>query len=231
MEQRSAEILTAVVREFIESGEPVSSEFLFKNYGFGIKPAMIRWELNELADQGYLDQPHHASGRVPSDRGYEHFAREVLMAERARRDRDLDQFIMRGAWHDLIGELSEELGAVGAAMRPRDGLLFKGFLENLVDNLEWDSRDDLKTILRDFDELDARSEAFVRTTDSDFLKIFIGRSPLTRSNWLSVVMGDYEIDGERILLCAIGPKRMDYEKAVALFKGLKEHHKPDTNHD
>lgn len=231
MEKRSADILTAVVREFIESGEPVSSDFLFKHYGFGIKPAMIRWELNELTDQGFLEQPHHAAGRIPSDRGYEHFAGEVLMAERARLHREFDRFLMRGAWQDLIGGLSEELGAVGAALRLRDGLIFKGFLENLVDNLEWDSRDELKTILRDFDEIESRSEALSRTKESDFLKIFIGRSPITRSNSLSVVMGDYEIDGQQILLCAIGPKRMDYEKAIALFKGLKEHHKPHTNHD
>ena len=57
----------------------------------------------------------------------------------------------------------------------------------------------------------------------DSIQVFIGKkSPITRSEALSVIVGDYEVDGERVLLCAIGPKRMNYEKSARIFKGLKQ---------
>src|SRR5690242_2022694 len=80
---RSFEILEAAIREFITTGDPVSSSLLYKRHNFGIRPAMIRAELSELAERGYLEQPYHSAGRVPSNRGYEFFAERVIAAERA----------------------------------------------------------------------------------------------------------------------------------------------------
>ena len=67
MTDRTAQILEAAIQEFINTGEPVSSGLLYDRYDFGIKPAMIRLELDELEDGGYLEQPHHSAGRVPTD--------------------------------------------------------------------------------------------------------------------------------------------------------------------
>src|SRR3989338_10924172 len=80
MFDRTADILEAVIEEFINGGEPVSSSHLYKRHNFGIKPAMIRLELEKLADEGFLEQPHHSAGRVPTDRGYEFFAERALEA-------------------------------------------------------------------------------------------------------------------------------------------------------
>lgn len=52
MRERTKEILEAGVRQFIKTGLPITSERLFEEYDFGIKPAMIRCELNALDEEG-----------------------------------------------------------------------------------------------------------------------------------------------------------------------------------
>lgn len=225
MEERTQNILEAAVREFIRIGEPVSSRWLYDNYDFGIKPAMIRFELNALTDHGYLAQPHHSSGRVPTNRGYEFFAEHILESEAGGTafDRRLGELFEKMEWRDFLTELSRDLGLLGIAAEPREGLVHKDGLENLVAHLEWKSRSEIKAVIRDFEEFEERLGAAREVlADDDFIKVFIGRkSPVTRSECLAVVAGDYEAENERILLFAIGPKRMDYEKTARIFKGLK----------
>lgn len=222
MNVRSSDILRAVVREYIAGGDPISSEQLFQSYDFGIRPAMIRLELNDLTEQGYLEQPHHASGRIPSDKGYEFFVQEILAEPDTVRNQHWNDLFERQDWPELMTRMSEELGVVGAAMAEHHGLLFKGFLENLLDHMDWDTRDDLKRIVRDFEELDDRlREAKRLLAEDEFLKVFIGRNPIAESEQLSVMLADYDVDGERMFLCAIGPKRMDYERSAKILKGLK----------
>ena len=78
MNDRASQILEAVIQEFIDTGEPVSSGSLYNKYDFGIKPAMIRLELDALEDGGYLEQPYHSAGRIPTDTGYEFYAKRAL---------------------------------------------------------------------------------------------------------------------------------------------------------
>src|SRR3989344_8388484 len=113
LNSRTTDILRAAVAEFIRPGERVGSEWLYQNYDFGIKPAMIRLELNDLADQGYLEQPHHAAGRVPSDKGYAFFANEVLVAAESKISNNLMRLFKERAWAAFLDEMSEDLGVLG----------------------------------------------------------------------------------------------------------------------
>jgi heat-inducible transcriptional repressor len=73
MEPRKQEILKAVIHEFTYSAVPVGSQALVSRYFVKLSPATIRSELAELADLGYLVQPHTSAGRIPTDRGYRYF--------------------------------------------------------------------------------------------------------------------------------------------------------------
>src|SRR4030081_129413 len=73
MENRKQAILRAVVKEFTTSAMPVGSQALQSRYFVNLSSATIRSELAELADLGYLAQPHTSSGRVPTDSGYRYF--------------------------------------------------------------------------------------------------------------------------------------------------------------
>lgn len=73
MESRKQAILRAVVNEFTTSAVPVGSQALQSRYFVNLSSATIRSELAELADLGYLTQPHTSAGRVPTDSGYRYF--------------------------------------------------------------------------------------------------------------------------------------------------------------
>src|SRR6266487_3411821 len=73
MEPRKQEILKAVVREFTVTAEPVGSHALVSRHFLNLSSATVRNELSELADLGYLVQPHTSAGRIPTDMGYRYF--------------------------------------------------------------------------------------------------------------------------------------------------------------
>src|SRR5258707_3308489 len=96
MENRKQAILRAVVQEFTTSAVPVGSQSLQSRYFVNLSSATIRSELAELADLGYLAQPHTSSGRIPTDSGYRYFV-DFLM--------DLEDVPER-----VRGFINEELG-------------------------------------------------------------------------------------------------------------------------
>lgn len=82
MEDRKQAILRAVVHEFTTSAVPVGSQALQSRYFVNLSSATIRSELAELADQGYLTQPHTSAGRVPTDSGYRYFVDFLMDVEK-----------------------------------------------------------------------------------------------------------------------------------------------------
>lgn len=78
LDNRKKRILQAVVDEYINTAEPVSSAALVKKYGLDYSSATVRNELAELENNGYLDKPHTSSGRIPSEKGYRFYVDELI---------------------------------------------------------------------------------------------------------------------------------------------------------
>jgi heat-inducible transcriptional repressor len=70
LKTRHQEILTSIVREYIETGEPVGSRTISRRRGSELSPASIRNVMADLADEGYLSQPHTSAGRVPTEKAF-----------------------------------------------------------------------------------------------------------------------------------------------------------------
>ena len=79
MTERRRRILELVVREYINTAQPVGSEALSR-LKLGVSPATIRNELASLETGGYLTHPHTSAGRIPTEKGYRYFV-ESLMDE------------------------------------------------------------------------------------------------------------------------------------------------------
>ena len=73
LSDRKADILRALVRHYIRTGEPVGSESLAGATGLRVSSATIRNELAALEELGYLTQPHPSAGRVPTDLAYRQY--------------------------------------------------------------------------------------------------------------------------------------------------------------
>src|SRR3990167_8471789 len=76
--QRQIDILTAIIKEYTESGQLVGSEIIEKKYKLGVSPATIRNEMVALEKKGYLQKAHFSSGRLPSPKGYRFYINNVM---------------------------------------------------------------------------------------------------------------------------------------------------------
>jgi len=75
---RQIDILKNIVREYIDSAEPVGSETLEKKYDLGVSPATIRNEMAEMVKLGYLSKPHSSAGRVPTSKAIKFYINELM---------------------------------------------------------------------------------------------------------------------------------------------------------
>ncbi|HLI04008.1 MAG TPA: heat-inducible transcriptional repressor HrcA [Terracidiphilus sp.] len=75
--KREREILTAIVETYISTGEPVGSRTLSRSNRESLSPASIRNVMADLAEAGYLEQPHTSSGRVPTAQAYRFYVKQL----------------------------------------------------------------------------------------------------------------------------------------------------------
>jgi len=85
LSDRSRRLLATLIREYVETGEPVSSQILARRSGLGLSSATVRNVLTQLEEAGYVHQPHTSAGRVPTDRGYRFFVDLLLGSRRPSR--------------------------------------------------------------------------------------------------------------------------------------------------
>ena len=86
LDDRKKRVLQAIVEEYINTAEPVSSNALTKNYGLDYSSATIRNEMADLEKKGYLDKTHTSSGRIPSEKGYRYYVDELLKDDNISRE-------------------------------------------------------------------------------------------------------------------------------------------------
>jgi heat-inducible transcriptional repressor len=91
---REREILTALVETFIVTGEPVGSRTLARSNREGLSPATIRNVMADLADAGFLEQPHTSAGRVPSSDAYRYYVEQLSGKTRLSHE---DQTMIQGS--------------------------------------------------------------------------------------------------------------------------------------
>lgn len=79
LDERKKQILQAIIEEYIETAEPVSSGSLLSKYeSLNCSSATIRNEMAELERIGFIEKPHTSAGRIPSDKGYRFYVDELL---------------------------------------------------------------------------------------------------------------------------------------------------------
>ncbi len=131
---RQRKILQTLIEQYINEAQPISSEFLKKEGGFAFSPATIRNELQELAQQGYISQPHTSAGRVPTNKGYRYFIEIVFSTKEER----IPDFILKEIEStkekiekelSLAKELTETLQELSGA------LSFNRIEENMLFNI------------------------------------------------------------------------------------------------
>jgi heat-inducible transcriptional repressor len=130
--EREREILTAIVETFITTGEPVGSRTLARASREGLSPATIRNVMSDLADAGYLEQPHTSAGRVPSTEAYRYYVEQLtgkteisnedkgIIQETLHGVADVQEFLERTS--HVLSLISKNVGVAVAVNGPKNAL-------------------------------------------------------------------------------------------------------------
>jgi heat-inducible transcriptional repressor len=130
--EREREILTAIVETFIATGDPVGSRTLARSNREGLSPATIRNVMEDLADAGYLEQPHTSAGRVPSSEAYRYYVEQLtgkaslsqedqgIIKDSLRGVSDVQEFMERTS--HVLSLISHNVGITVAVGGPKNAL-------------------------------------------------------------------------------------------------------------
>ena len=108
--KRKELILSAVVEQYIKTGEPVGSKVLMSSLPIQVSAATIRNEMSELAEMGLLDQPHTSAGRVPSQAGYRYYIDNLMNKTELTED---EKYSLRLELERSAGDPDKLLGKAG----------------------------------------------------------------------------------------------------------------------
>ena len=88
LDDRKVTILKAIIKTYLETGEPVGSRTISKYSDLKLSSATIRNEMSDLEDMGYIVQPHTSAGRIPSDKGYRFYVDQIEL----EKDNEVTEF-------------------------------------------------------------------------------------------------------------------------------------------
>ena len=84
LDNRKVTILKTIIKNYLETGEPVGSRTISRYSGLNLSSATIRNEMSDLEEMGYILQPHTSAGRIPSDKGYRFYVDSILRENERR---------------------------------------------------------------------------------------------------------------------------------------------------
>lgn len=103
LDDRKLKILYAVIRNYLETGEPVGSRTISKYTDLNLSSATIRNEMSDLEELGYIIQPHTSAGRIPTDKAYRLYV-DTIMEEK---DREISE--LKGMLVETEGKMDRVL--------------------------------------------------------------------------------------------------------------------------
>lgn len=103
LDDRKIKILYAVIRNYLETGEPVGSRTISKYTDLNLSSATIRNEMSDLEELGYIIQPHTSAGRIPTDKAYRLYV-DTIMEEK---DREISE--LKGMLVETEGKMDRVL--------------------------------------------------------------------------------------------------------------------------
>ena len=112
LSERKIKILQAIIRNYLETGEPVGSRTISKYTDLNLSSATIRNEMSDLEEMGYIVQPHTSAGRIPSDMGYRLYV-DTMMEEKDRELEELKEMMLER--EDKMDHLLKQVAKLLAA--------------------------------------------------------------------------------------------------------------------
>lgn len=224
---RQAQILKALIDEYIKSALPIGSEVLEKKYNLGISSATVRNEMVALIKMGYLKQPHTSAGRIPTPKAMKFYV-DQLMEERSMSLADEvktkeEVWDVRGDIGRLMEEATNALAARTKSLSVSaldDGRTWHAGLANVFDNPEFADLNICASVFSFLEEARALQEFFFqRVAGPSPVEVLFGEE----LGWpefepVGIVTTHFNIKGHHGALGVIGPTRLPYPTVVPILR-------------
>lgn len=110
MDERKQQILLAIIKDYINTAEPVGSRTISRKYDLGVSPATIRNEMADLEEMGFIEQPHTSAGRIPSNLGYRYYVDCLMQREELTQE---EESSIRRGYQNKVREVREVINCTG----------------------------------------------------------------------------------------------------------------------
>jgi transcriptional regulator of heat shock response len=217
---RQSKLLAAIIDQFIQTGIPVGSKAIIEHEMFNLSGATIRNEMQILSEQGFIDQPHVSSGRVPTALGYRMYVQEFMEPTKDERivrkkfDTLKNQYLKRKDQervYEAVALLSHMSPNVAFATVPHRNRVFYMGLANVLKQPEFLSDATLASAVVEVLE-DRLSNLLGKIDVDDKVRYYIGEDHILEQlqSCSMLVTGYNSMRGREGAIGILGPMRMDY---------------------
>lgn len=218
MEPRKEQLLKLIIENYIETAEPVGSQFLIEEAGLEMSGATVRNEMRELEEAGYLMHPHTSAGRIPTEAGYRYYIERFLhepkpkKAEMTRLKGASKREGLKGVGKE-IADMTDN--AVIIVTRPHS-VYYTG-ISHLFTQPEFHDYAHAIIMSEMFDHCEEYIDDLYALAEDDGVQALIGtENPLGPSCGAVLVRLS-----KNELVVMIGPLRMDYELGMRIAKTIQ----------
>lgn len=229
MNTRQRQLLSHIIREYIKSASPIGSETLVDKYKVKVSSATVRHEMAALEKEDLIFQPHTSAGRVPTEKGYKFFiknltydtklkAKDKEILNKIKQEKSFDKEILIKNLAKQVAEMANNSVLVGFSP---ENFYYTG-LSNLFSQPEFLKLNYLVyNISSIIDQMDEVMEKIFNLVSCE-VKVLIGKeNPFGEE--CSFITTKYQINKKKEGIFGIlGPMRMDYPNNIALVNYVKE---------
>ena len=227
MTERQERILKDVIVEYIDSARPISSQSIEKKHGFDFCSATIRHEMQQLTELGFLYQPHVSAGRIPTDKAYRFFVKDLLKKEKSTQKESLEiKKILEDEKQDILNFtnsllkfLTEKSLSLVTINLLEEEFFWKDGWGGILREPESRERDFTNEFINLLDIFEKDVRSFEINTK---IKIYIGdENPFTKADGFSIIVSKCLFPNKKQgIISLFGPKRMKYKSNINLINSI-----------
>lgn len=211
MDERKKLILDIIIKEHIETGQPVASSVIVDKYQLPYSSATVRNEMAELEESGWIMQPYTSAGRIPTEKAYELFTASLEEKALPKKESSLLEAVSsdENESKKIAKQLAQMSGLAVIWAFHKNHVYYTG-ISNLLQQPEFSQPNLMYDISAIIDRVDEIVGDIFETIDFE-PRILLGRnSPF--GPFSGTIISRFRTPQQIGLIGVIGPLRMDYEK-------------------
>ncbi len=207
--EREGTILEMLVREYIRTAEPVSSERVARRIRT-VSPATVRNVFSDLTDDGYIEQPYISGGRIPRTPAYRFFVDRLLCDHDSVEPR-LERI---ATYFEEVHRLQEEIAREFRVLSRFGDMMF-GF-DEVFSEPEFTEPRIRRELGQFLDEFDEHRPEYDKRVERNAFRVLIGdENNVQQAAHMSMVVGKNSTGD---LFFIVGPTRMHYDRIIPFLK-------------